>query len=225
MKEKYLIIVGDGDFGQMAYDYFTYDSDYQVVGFAVERAFRKRSTLFGLPVVDFENVEDYFSPSNHEIFVAITYVQLNRPRTRLYLESKHRGYNIASYVSSKAFCWRNVTIGENTFVFEGCILQPYTKIGNNVILWSGTNIGHHSTVYDNCFFSSHVAVPGFCNIGPNCFIGVNATLADNVQIAKDCFICMGSIITKNTEENKVYKGNPAIATRVSAMEKMQVTET
>lgn len=222
--KKKLVIVGDGYFGQMAYEYFTHDSHYQVVGFAVENKFRIRSSLFNLPVVDFEKIEDYFSIHNHEIFVAITYVQLNRARTKIYLESKSKGYKIASYISSKAFCWLNVKLGENIFVFEGCTLQPYTEIGNNVILWSGTNIGHHSIVRDNCFMSSHVAIPGFCDIGYNCFIGVNATLADNIKIAQDCFICMGSIITKNTEENKVYKGNPATATGITALEKMEVNK-
>ena len=38
--KKKLVIVGDGNFGQMAYKYFTHDSMYKVVGFAVEKQFR-----------------------------------------------------------------------------------------------------------------------------------------------------------------------------------------
>ena len=36
-KNKKLIIVGDGEFGEIAYEYFTYDSEYEVEAFAVER--------------------------------------------------------------------------------------------------------------------------------------------------------------------------------------------
>lgn len=34
---KNLLIVGAGEFADIAYEYFTVDSDYTVVGFAVER--------------------------------------------------------------------------------------------------------------------------------------------------------------------------------------------
>jgi sugar O-acyltransferase (sialic acid O-acetyltransferase NeuD family) len=214
--KKKLIIVGGGNFGQIAFEYFTYDSGYQVSGFAVEAPFRKQDTLFGLPVVDFENIESHFSNQDYEIFIAVVFTELNRIRTRLYLESKNKGYKIASYVSSKAFCWRNVRLGENVFIFEDNTVQPFVEIGNNVILWSGNHIGHHSTIDDNCFISSHVVISGNCNIGKNCFIGVNAAIADGTVIADDCFIGMGAVINKDTESDKVYIGNPAVASSISA---------
>ena len=55
-----------------------------------------------------------------------------------------------------------------------------------------------------------------CSIKENCFIGVNASIADNVIIARDNFIALGSVINKNTEENKIYRGNPAVVANVSA---------
>ncbi|NRW38220.1 hypothetical protein [Clostridium beijerinckii] len=36
-KNKKLIIIGDSAFAQIAYEYFTYDSDYEVVAFSVEK--------------------------------------------------------------------------------------------------------------------------------------------------------------------------------------------
>ena len=48
-----LVIFGDQDFAQLAYEYFTVDSGYEVVGFAVDAAHRKSDTLCGLPVVAF----------------------------------------------------------------------------------------------------------------------------------------------------------------------------
>ena len=101
-KEK-LIIVGDSAFAQIAYEYFTYDSPYEVVAFSVEKEFLKRKELFGLPIVPFEELEKLYDPEKHKIFVALTYTQLNRVRTRLYKEAKRKGYSVVSYVSSKAF--------------------------------------------------------------------------------------------------------------------------
>ena len=77
----------------------------------------------------------------------------------------------ASYVSPRAFVWRNVKLGEHCFIFENNVLQPFVNIGDNVVLWSGNHIGHHSKIGDHCFVSSHVVVSGFCDIGANCFLG------------------------------------------------------
>jgi sugar O-acyltransferase (sialic acid O-acetyltransferase NeuD family) len=221
---KKLVIIGDGNFGQIAFEYFTHDSSYEVVGFAVEANFRKQDSLFNLPVIDFEKIESYFSNEDHYIFVATTFVQLNRPRTRLYHEAKNKGYKIANYVSSKAFCWQNVKLGENVFIFEHNTIQPFVEIGNNVILWSGNHIGHHSVIKDNCFISSHVVISGHCEIGKNCFMGVNSTVADNIIIADDCLIGMGAVINKSTEENKVYMGNPGVASNIAATRLFKVKE-
>lgn len=49
-KDKRLVIIGAGEFGQIAYEYFTYDSEYEVVAFAVEREYRKNDVLYGLPM-------------------------------------------------------------------------------------------------------------------------------------------------------------------------------
>jgi hypothetical protein len=57
-----LVIVGDSLFAEIAHEYFTHDSPYEVVGFAVEHDHRKRDKLNGLPIVDFESVADRFPP-------------------------------------------------------------------------------------------------------------------------------------------------------------------
>src|SRR5437660_11974171 len=95
-----LVIVGDGEFAEIASEYFTHDSPYTVAGFAVERPYLTKSDLFGLPVVPFEDVERHFDPSTYQSFVAVTYTQLNRVRARLYHAAKLKGYTPASYVSS-----------------------------------------------------------------------------------------------------------------------------
>jgi sugar O-acyltransferase (sialic acid O-acetyltransferase NeuD family) len=203
-EKKKIIIVGDSAFAEVAYEYFTHDSEYQVAGFSVEAAYLKRETLFGLPIVPFETVEKSFAPSKYKAFIALTYAQLNRLRKRLYIEAKKKGYPIVSYVSSRAFVWRNVSIGENVFIFEDNTVQPFVRIGNNVILWSGNHIGHHSVINDHCFIASHAVVSGFCEIGEHCFLGVNATISNNVKVAPDCLIGAGALILKDTETGKVY---------------------
>lgn len=214
-KKDKLVIIGSGETAELAYEYFTHDSDYQVVGFSVEREFLKKETLFGLSVVPFQNLQKRFNPNEHDAFVAISYTKLNRVRTRLYKKTKKKGYSIASYISSKAFIWHNVEIGENCFILENNVIQHGVKIGNNVTLWSGNHIGHRSVIKENSFVSSQVVVSGYCEIGENCFIGVNSSIADFKKIAKDSLIGAGSIIIKNTKEGKIYRSAPSVETKIN----------
>jgi sugar O-acyltransferase (sialic acid O-acetyltransferase NeuD family) len=221
-KEKKLVIVGAGEFAEIAYEYFTHDSPYEVVAFSVNKAFIKENTLFGLPVVPFEELEKHYSPQEHSAFVAVTFTQLNRVRTKLYTETKEKRFPIASYVSSKAFVWHNAKIGENCFIFENNVIQYHVKIGNNVIMWSGNHVGHRSTIADNTFLSSHVVVSGYCNIGKNCFFGVNSTLGDTLNVGDDCVIGAGAVLVRPAEDNKIYIGNPAKVLPMGSREKFKV---
>lgn len=223
-KSKNLLIVGDGEFAEIAYEYFTHDSSFEVAGFAVERDFLKRDRLFDLPVVALEDADRHFSPAEHDAFVAVTYTQLNRVRGRLAQATRAKGYALASYVSSHAFVWRNVQIGDNCFIFENNVIQYHVRLGNNVVLWSGNHVGHRSVIRDNCFISSHVVISGYCDVGESCFFGVNSCLANNLVVARDCIIGAGAVVTKNTQEGKVYRGNPATASNVDSLTLFKVRE-
>jgi len=213
---KKLIIVGDGEFAEIAYEYFSRDSEYEVEAFTIEKEYMEKNYLFNLPIVPFDELEKFYDPQKFYIFIAVTYTQLNRVRTRLYHESKKKGFKIASYISSNAFVWHNVKIGENCFIFENNVLQYNVEVGNNVILWSGNHVGHRAKIEDNCFITSHVVISGYCEIGESSFLGVNSTIADFLKIGKDCIIGAGSNVTKNTENKKVYVGNPAKPTQKSS---------
>ncbi|EJN00866.1 acetyltransferase [Herbaspirillum sp. YR522] len=221
-KPRKLVIVGDSAFAEVAYECFTHDSDYDVVGFAVESAYLKKTELFGLPVVALEQVEQHFRPDEVEFYAALVYSELNRLRTRLYLAMKEKGYVPASYISSRAFVWHNVEFGEHCFVFEDNTLQPFVKVGNNVVLWSGNHIGHHSVVQDNCFVSSHVVISGFCNVGANTFIGVNAALANNVNLGADNWIGVGVAIAQDTQPDQLFKNVAPELAKVSATRFLKV---
>jgi sugar O-acyltransferase (sialic acid O-acetyltransferase NeuD family) len=211
MKTKKLFIVGAGEFAEIAYEYFTYDSDYEVMGFCVTLSYITEKTKCGLPIVAYEEVEALFPKENFHAFTGIPASDLNRTRTGFYSDLKNKGYSFATYVSSHAFVWRNVKIGENTFIFEDNTIQPFVTVGNNCILWSGNHVGHRTVIHDNCFITSHAVISGYCSIGAGSFIGVNATLNDNIVVGENCLIGSGSLIVKNTEPEKIYLGNPGRA--------------
>jgi sugar O-acyltransferase (sialic acid O-acetyltransferase NeuD family) len=205
-KKAPLIIVGDSAFAEVAFEYFTVDSEYEVVAFSVETAYLKRSEFLGLPVVPFEQLETLYSPADHKFFAAAVYTQRNKLRARLYQEAKAKGFTPASFISPHAFVWRDVVLGEHCFIFENNVIQPRVRLGNNVVLWSGNHIGHHSTIKDHCFVSSHVVISGFVEVGEYCFLGVNTTVANNISIGDHCTIGAGALLLRDVNPHKVVIG-------------------
>jgi len=208
-KGSRLVLVGAGEQGEIAYEYFTHDSPHEVVGFAVEPQFREQDELFGLPVIDLDQIAERFPPDTYRAFVSVSSTHLNRVRARLYRHVKELGYTCETYVSSHAFVWRDVKIGENSFIFENNVLQYGVSVGDNVILWSGNHVGHQTSIADDVFVSSHVVISGFCEIGRSSFLGVNSCFADKTTVAEDCVVGAGAVVVKNTEPGLVYIGNPA----------------
>lgn len=222
MKTKKLVLFGDSAFAEIAFEYFTYDSEYEVTGFTVSEEYLEKNELFGLPVVPFESVEEKFSPSEHEMHIALVYNSLNRIRAKFYNEAKSKGYKMANYVSSRAFIWHNVTMGDNVFIFEDNTIQPFVKLGSNIVFWSGNHIGHHSTIEDHNFISSHVVVSGFCKVGKSSFLGVNSTINNNVTIGQDNLIGSGCLIVKDTPEGAIFKGQKTDVSPVNAYKKFNI---
>lgn len=219
-----LLIVGDSAFAEVACEYFTIDSGYEVAAFAVESAWLKRPTLHGLPVVAVEDIEHRFDPSAHDVFVAVTYTQLNRLRARLCALMKAKGYALARYVSSRAFMWRNVEIGEHCFVFEDNTVQPFACLGDDAVLWSGNHVGHHSRIGAHCFVSSHCVISGYAEIGQSSFLGVNCTIANNVRVGRDNWVGPGVTLVKDSPDGALYGAVQPEPAKVSAPRFCKVRE-
>ncbi len=205
MKNK-LVIFGSGDIAQLAHYYFSEDSDYEVVAFTVDAAYKTDDTFCGLPVIAFEELKSVYSTDDVNVFVALSYSKLNAIRKEKYLTVKSLGYKLVSYISSKATVLNNRNIGENCFILEDNTIQPFVQIGNNITLWSGNHIGHHSVVKDHTFLASHIVVSGGVSIGEQCFIGVNATLRDHISVGDRCVVGAGALLLENAEPDGVYKG-------------------
>jgi sugar O-acyltransferase (sialic acid O-acetyltransferase NeuD family) len=138
------------------------------------------------------------------VFIALGYKSMNTVRQTRYTEAKAKGYSLATYVSSRA-TYYGTPVGENCFILENNVIQPFVRIGDNVTLWSGNHIGHHSTIRDHVFISSHVVVSGGCDIGENSFLGVNSTLRDNIKLGRFVLVAAGAAVMKDCEDRTLVR--------------------
>jgi sugar O-acyltransferase (sialic acid O-acetyltransferase NeuD family) len=211
-----VIIFGAGKFASLAWYCVTHDSSDEVVGFTVDAPFLTEPFLHGLPVVDFATVESHFHPDSHVMLVHVGAPWGSHLRTDKYLAAKSKGYSFATYISSRAMCWPDLKIGENSVIYEGAIVQPFASVGANVIIRSQVHVSHHVEIGDHSFIAAGACLGGCVTVGKRCFVGLNATVRDGIRIAEGCFIAAGAVLTKDTQPDGLYAGVPARRTGVQS---------
>lgn len=199
-----IVLFGNGQVASVAYYRLKYDSPHEVVAFTVDAAFIQDDTLLGLPVVPFEEVAAWYPPAEFQMLISISYRQVNRLRAEKYHQAKAKGYELISYISSRATVWAGSTIGDNCQIAEGSIIHPFVSIGNNVFVGTGSIVGHHTAIQDHCTLSTRVTVTGSNTIEAYSFLGAGSTIRDRVKIACECVISAGAVILEDTQPNEVY---------------------
>ena len=127
---KPLVIFGAGELARLAYLAFTAAPEHEVVACTVSREFVDETELFGLPVVPWEELETTHPPERPRA------LRRGRvPRRQPAPPRALRGSADVEATSSRATSartrsspttWRS---RENTFVFEGAIVQPFATLG------------------------------------------------------------------------------------------------
>lgn len=203
---KPVVVVGTGDFARIARYYLENDSAHRVVAHSLSASLLDAKEYLGLPLVAFEDLSRAYPPDEYLLLIGIAYSRLNRNRRDLFEAAKRMGYDMVTYVCSKAITWPDLSVGEGSFIFEANVIQPYVRIGKNTVLWSGNHIGHDSTIGDHIFIASHVVVSGNCRVGDNTFVGVNATIRDGMSIGTNCVIGAGTLVLDHVSDDSVLRG-------------------
>lgn len=206
--EQQVIIYGDSDFAEQVYYQLYTDGRYKVLAFTVDEAMLQKKSFKGLPVIPFQQLNNYYSTNEVQIFPAIGYSKLNTIREIVVLEIEKAGFNLFTYISKLAFIGANTKIGEGCFICEFVSIGIHTEIGKGVVFLPNSRIAHNNTIKDYCYFSNSVAVGGNTIVKRNSFIGMNSTIRDGISIGEFNVIGTASNIVKSTEPNGIYVGNP-----------------
>jgi len=203
-----IVIFGNGEFAKLLYPYFISNNSYRICAFTVEKEYIVETSLNGIPVIPYDEIEKKFPPEKYKMFIAIGSSNMNSLRFEKYISSKEKGYKFISFIHSSSQISDPVKIGENTFIFENVVIQPNVTIGNGVIILSSCVISHNSVIGDWSFIASHSCIAGRSVIGKFCFLGIHSMIRNDVILSDNTFVGMGTAIVKDTEKNSMYLGIP-----------------
>ena len=197
-----IIIFGATEQAEVANYYFK-KAGHTIDFHCVDDEYFNNQKICGTPVLSLSEITQKALWQSHRLHIAMGFSNHNTNRRSTFEKMKTIGFSFVSYISPHATVLTD-NIGENCFILENNVVQPFVKIGDNVVLWSGNHIGHHSIIEDNVFLSSHVVISGNCTVGRNCFVGVNATVIDGVIIGENNIIGANALIKRNTKKGEVY---------------------
>lgn len=204
---KDLIIFGTSKYTDLVEHYFCHYADYKVCGYTMTSDFIHEPEYHGKPVVPFEEVEKYYSPERYELFVAVGSNQINESRKRLYLESKARGYQMASFIHPKALVDPSAKIGEHCMIMENVVIHAFCEIGEDSIFFPSSAITHETKIGAHAFVSSGVIAGGCSSVGEEAFLGISSIINNHRTVGDRCFVAAGAVVTANLENDTFLNRN------------------
>lgn len=130
----------------------------------------------------------------------------------------------SSLIADLSTIRENVAIGEKTIIGRGVAIENYCNIGNYCKLETNVYITAYSDIEDYVFIAPGVVTSNdnYAGRDKERFkhfkgvtvrkggrIGAQATILPGKVIAEDSLVGAGSVITKDTEPEKITVGNPA----------------
>jgi len=159
-----------------------------------------------------------------EKFYTLAYLAIMRPLfnkvgngNRINPRASFDNYGVITIGNNNRIC-RNVVIwpsklliGSDNAIGPGTCVFGDVIIGDNVLIGPNCMItgGGHGTKLNGTLIRLQESLPKGIAISSDVWIGANAVILDGVSVSEGTVIGAGSVVTKSTERNGVYCGNPA----------------
>ena len=110
-----------------------------------------------------------------------------------------------------------VVIQDDVEIASGCTIDrgsiDDTIIGKNTYLDNQVHVAHNVKIGANCMIAGQVGFAGSSTIGNNVSIGGQAGVSGHLKIVNNVKIGGGSGVVKNSQDNQIVMGYPAIKLR------------
>lgn len=206
---KKIVVYGAGAYAKVFYNEVRRTNALEIAAFTIDNAYiGDCKTLFGLPILPFEDCVHYFPPEEYDMIVLCGYTKM-RDRKIMFDKAKEKGYFLSNYISPDAYMEENITMGENNIIFSNAFVGYGGTMGDGNVIRQNVYLGHNFQIGDHNIISSGVTIGGNLKMRNLSFIALGVTIVDSGNIGNECLIGAGSVVVKPVLEYSKYYGNPA----------------
>lgn len=203
MAEKLLIVGGGGFATEVCW--LAEEAGWDVLGYLDDAPSAVGRTVLDKPVLG--PILAWREYGDAQLVVAI-----GAPRARQKVVEQISTEGTPSYarlVHPSVRMSRHVALGEGAMITAGCVLTTEIVIGRHAIVNLNATVGHDCRFGDFVTIAPMVAISGNIQLEDLVEVGTGAAIRQGLTMARGSMLGMGGVLTKFTEPNGVYVGNPA----------------
>ncbi len=202
MKNKTLLIIGNGEQGRIIEEIVITNSLYTNVKFIDQI---KKKNVLGSPD-DLPKIYKLLN-SKCDVFIAIGN---NKERKKLYQKIYRNKIPFTTIIHPTAYVAKNVVIKKNVFIGTKCVINSSTILERGVYINTGCIIEHDNHIGEFSHLAPGVITGGGTRIGNRVFAGLGSIMRDHIHIGDDNIIGAGSVVTKSfSKKGSQIVGVPA----------------
>jgi sugar O-acyltransferase (sialic acid O-acetyltransferase NeuD family) len=146
---------------------------------------------------------------------ALGSTQSTKARQKLFETWQQRGYTFATIVHLKSVLASSVTLAEGVQVLAGAVINPYTTVGMNTIVNTGVVLEHDCIIGDHVHLAPGVRVAGNVSIGRGTHVGIGSTVIQGLTLGENCLIAAGAVVIRSVSDYSVVMGVPGKSVRTT----------
>jgi sugar O-acyltransferase (sialic acid O-acetyltransferase NeuD family) len=179
---------------------------WNFIGFIDDGVTLGSSCRYGKVIGNLEYVNNYNEPLS--IVVAIANSQILK---KLHTEINNPNISFPNIIAPNVtyFDKESLEIGIGNLITFNCRISCDVKIGIFNVINGAVSFGHDVQIGDYNVFGPSTRISGKCSIGNENNFGVQSLVLQGMKIGNNTRIGLASVIIRNTQDNKLYFGNPA----------------
>ncbi|WP_285824207.1 hypothetical protein [Schaedlerella arabinosiphila] len=195
MKKKVLIF-GTTMFSKEMMHYLQKDDKWEILGFTLDRDYKKEEFFCDYKVYPFEDLEIYFNMENTEILPSIGYSGMNSHRKLFFEKCEKKGYKIASYIDRTAINYAK-SIGKGNIILDFVQLGHECTLGTGNIIKGTCGFAHDSQIGDFNYFGGSDHIGGAVIVGNENFFGISCIIRSQIKIGNENLIGAGTYLSES----------------------------
>lgn len=133
---------------------------------------------------------DEINPVQDRVFIAVNERFGNFKRMELFQAALEKGLKLDTFTSPRAMLGSDVSVGINSFIADGVILEAKVKVDYNTVIGSGTIIGYSSKIKPACWIEKGVNIGADVSLGTYSILRTGVVLAPGIKVGKGCEIAI-----------------------------------
>lgn len=207
MSKKTVAILGTGAAARYVAYILSYDRSVDIVGFVSQAGTICESHVYGKPVLGDDSILSDLP--NRGINHAIIGIGNPQTRSRLAVECREKGINLANAIHPSAALSTAVQVGKGVVIEAGSVLSDNPTIADNVWIGLAAMVSHDTHIGANSSIGGRAAVGADVVIGEEVMVGMGSVIQSGRSVGKCAVIGSGANVIRDVEEYAVVVGNPA----------------